>query len=56
VPRWVDTQTEGIDDERYAFRFVPRRPSPNWSEKTASLRGARSKKSAVGEATLPPDL
>ena len=22
---WVDTQTKGIDDERYAIRFVPRR-------------------------------
>ena len=29
---WVDTQTKRIDDERYAIRFVPRRPGSNWSE------------------------
>jgi hypothetical protein len=23
---WIDTQTKSIDDERYAIRFVPRRP------------------------------
>src|SRR5215216_1119453 len=23
---WVDTRTKSIDDERYAIRFVPRRP------------------------------
>jgi uncharacterized protein YdeI (YjbR/CyaY-like superfamily) len=28
---WVDTQTKGIDEERYAIRFVPRRPGSNWS-------------------------
>ena len=28
---WVDTQTKGIDVERYAIRFVPRRPGSNWS-------------------------
>src|SRR5215208_6742631 len=28
---WVDTQTKSIDDERYAIRFVPRRPGSNWS-------------------------
>ena len=26
---WVDSQTKSIDDERYAIRFVPRRPGSN---------------------------
>ena len=30
---WVDTQTRRIDDDRYAIRFVPRRPGSNWSPK-----------------------
>ena len=28
---WVDTQTQRIDDERYAIRYVPRRPGSTWS-------------------------
>ncbi len=56
---WVDTQTKRIDDERYAIRFVPRRPSSNWSAK--NRRAARRlvderRVTAVGLATLPDDL
>src|SRR5512133_1965037 len=36
---WVDTQTKGIDDERYAIRFVPRRSASNWSEATGRWLG-----------------
>ena len=56
---WVDTQTKGIDDERYAIRFVPRRPGSNWSPTNREiarrlLRDGRM--TAAGIALLPPDL
>ena len=56
---WVDTQTKGIDDDRYAIRFVPRRPGSNWSatnrEKVRRLRHD-GRLTPAGEAALPPDL
>lgn len=56
---WVDTQTKGIDDERYAIRFVPRRPGSNWSatnrDRVRRLR-RDGRLTAAGEAVLPPDL
>jgi uncharacterized protein YdeI (YjbR/CyaY-like superfamily) len=56
---WVDTQTKGIDDERYAIRFVPRRPGSNWSatnrEKVRRLL-AEGRMTAAGRAVLPDDL
>jgi len=56
---WVDTQTKSIDEERYAIRFVPRRPGSNWSPRNREivrrlLREGRI--TALGTATLPPDL
>jgi uncharacterized protein YdeI (YjbR/CyaY-like superfamily) len=56
---WVDTQTKGIDAERYAIRFVPRRPGSNWSATNRErvrrlLREGRL--TPAGEALLPPDL
>jgi uncharacterized protein YdeI (YjbR/CyaY-like superfamily) len=56
---WVDTQTKGIDDERYAIRFVPRRPGSNWSERNRELARRLvedGRMEPAGEATLPPDL
>ena len=29
---WIDSQQKGIDDERFAQRFSPRKPGSNWSE------------------------
>lgn len=29
---WVDSQQKGIDEERFAQRFSPRKPGSNWSE------------------------
>ena len=56
---WVDTQTKGIDDERYAIRFVPRRPGSNWSatnrERVRRLR-QEGRLTPAGQAALPPDL
>src|SRR5918911_1435314 len=53
---WVDTQTKGIDDERYAIRFVPRRPGSNWSETNRRLAKrllAEGRVLPAGVATLP---
>jgi uncharacterized protein YdeI (YjbR/CyaY-like superfamily) len=56
---WVDTQTKGIDDQRYAIRFVPRRPGSNWSatnrEKVRRLL-AEGRMTPTGRAVLPDDL
>jgi uncharacterized protein YdeI (YjbR/CyaY-like superfamily) len=56
---WVDTQTKGIDDQRYAIRFVPRKPGSNWSatnrEKVRRLL-AEGRMTPAGQALLPPDL
>jgi uncharacterized protein YdeI (YjbR/CyaY-like superfamily) len=56
---WVDTQTKGIDDERYAIRFVPRRPGSNWSETNRQMARRlldEGRLTAAGLATLPTDL
>lgn len=56
---WVDTQTKRIDDERYAIRFVPRRPGSNWSEtnrRMARRLRALGRIRPAGEAMLPRDL
>ena len=56
---WVDTQTRRIDEERYAIRFVPRRPRSHWSAKNRAM--ARQllldgRIRAAGLASLPDDL
>jgi uncharacterized protein YdeI (YjbR/CyaY-like superfamily) len=56
---WVDTQTKSIDDERYAIRFVPRRPGSSWSatnrERVRRLL-AQGRMTPAGRAMLPDDL
>jgi uncharacterized protein YdeI (YjbR/CyaY-like superfamily) len=56
---WIDMQTKSIDEERYAIRFVPRKPGSNWSaynrERVKELVAAGRLKPA-GKAVLPPDL
>ena len=56
---WVDTRTKRIDDERYAIRFVPRRPRSHWSanNREMALRLLEEGRvHAAGRAALPPDL
>jgi uncharacterized protein YdeI (YjbR/CyaY-like superfamily) len=40
---WIDGQSKGLDEGRYAQRVTPRRPGSNWSKvnvaKVAALRG-----------------
>ena len=56
---WVDTQTRRIDEQRYAIRFVPRRPRSHWSEKNRTMARrllAAGRIRPAGVATLPGDL
>ena len=56
---WVDTQTRRIDDERYAIRYVRRRPGSNWSSRNREIAQrlrADGRLTASGIASLPPDL
>jgi uncharacterized protein YdeI (YjbR/CyaY-like superfamily) len=56
---WVDTQTKRIDDERYAIRFVPRRPRSNWSPTNREMARrllAEGRVTEAGAAVLPSDL
>jgi uncharacterized protein YdeI (YjbR/CyaY-like superfamily) len=56
---WVDTQTKGIDDERYAIRFVPRRPNSNWSPTNRDIARRLVQEGRMtrrGAAALPDDL
>ena len=56
---WVDTQTKRVDDQRYAIRFVARRPGSNWSptnrERVRRLQ-REGRMTPAGQAVLPPDL
>jgi uncharacterized protein YdeI (YjbR/CyaY-like superfamily) len=56
---WVDIQTKSIDDERYAIRFVPRRPGSSWSTRNREIAERlieQGRMKPAGEAALPPDL
>lgn len=56
---WVDSQSKGLDDERYAIRFSPRRPNSNWTDtnKDIARRLIREgKMTPEGRATLPDDV
>jgi uncharacterized protein YdeI (YjbR/CyaY-like superfamily) len=56
---WVDTQTQRIDDDRYAIRFVPRRAGSNWSPTNRELARRLLREDRIGPAglaTLPDDL
>ena len=56
---WVDTQTKRIDDERYAIRYVPRRPGSKWSPRNRAIARRlvlEGRMTAAAERTLPPDL
>jgi uncharacterized protein YdeI (YjbR/CyaY-like superfamily) len=56
---WIDGLEKGIDAERYALRFSPRRPKSNWTEtnkERARRMIAEGKMTEAGLATLPPDM
>lgn len=56
---WIDTQAKGIDDERYAMKFVPRRPGSSWSARNREAARrliAEGRMQPAGTAALPPDF
>ena len=56
---WVDTHTRRIDTERYAIRFVPRRPGSHWSPKNRAMARRlldAARITSAGHASLPTDL
>ena len=56
---WVDVQTKGIDGERYAIRFVPRRPGSTWSPTNRGIVArllAEGRMRPAGVAVLPDEL
>ena len=56
---WIDGLEKGMDSERYALRFSPRRPRSNWTE-TNKERARRliteGRMTEAGLASLPPDM
>lgn len=56
---WIDGFEKGMDSERYATRFTPRRPKSNWTETNKARAGkmiAEGKMTEAGRITLPPDV
>ena len=56
---WVDTQTKRIDVDRYAVKFVPRRPGSHWSPKNRQMARelvASGHMTDAARVTLPDDL
>jgi uncharacterized protein YdeI (YjbR/CyaY-like superfamily) len=56
---WIDGFEKGMDAERYATRFTPRRPKSNWTgtnKERARQMIAEGKMTEAGRAALPPDL
>jgi uncharacterized protein YdeI (YjbR/CyaY-like superfamily) len=56
---WIDGFEKGMDAERYATRFSPRRPKSNWTEtnrERARKMIAEGKMTEAGLATLPADF
>ena len=53
---WIDGFEKGMDAERYATRFTPRRPKSNWTEtnkERARKLIAEGRMTAAGLASLP---
>jgi uncharacterized protein YdeI (YjbR/CyaY-like superfamily) len=56
---WIDGLEKGMDAERYATRFTPRRPKSNWTEtnkERARKMIAEGKMKEAGRAALPDDF
>ena len=56
---WIDSMEKGIDAERYATRFSPRKPKSNWTntnKERARKMIAEGRMSPAGKATLPQDV
>ena len=56
---WIDNIEKGMDTERYATRFSPRKAKSNWTNTNkdrARRLIAEGRMTPAGRATLPPDV
>ena len=56
---WVDNLGQRVDEERWALRFTPRKPTSNWSETNREMARrllAEGRVLDTGKALLPDDL
>jgi uncharacterized protein YdeI (YjbR/CyaY-like superfamily) len=56
---WIDGFEKGLDADRYAIRFSPRRPKSNWTNTNkdrARKMIAEGRMTKAGRATLPLDV
>ena len=56
---WIDNTKKGMDAERFATRFSPRKPKSNWTntnKERARKMIAGGRMSPAGKATLPSDV
>jgi uncharacterized protein YdeI (YjbR/CyaY-like superfamily) len=56
---WIDGLEKGMDAERYALRFSPRRPKSNWTEtnkERARKMISEGRMTEAGLAALPKDF
>lgn len=56
---WIDSMIRGVDDERYAQRFTPRRKNSNWTETNRAIARRlirEGRMTEAGKATLPEDI
>jgi uncharacterized protein YdeI (YjbR/CyaY-like superfamily) len=56
---WIDGLEKGMDIERYALRFSPRRQKSNWTDtnkERARRMIAQGKMMEAGRASLPEDF
>lgn len=56
---WIDGLEKGMDAERYALRFSPRRTKSNWTNTNkdrARRMIAEGRMTQAGRAALPPDV
>jgi len=56
---WIDGLEKGMDAERYALRFSPRRPKSNWTNTNkdrARKMIAEGRMTPAGRASPPPDV
>ena len=56
---WIDNMEKGMDAERYALRFSPRKPKSNWTDtnkERARKMIAEGRMTPAGRLTLPPDV
>ena len=56
---WIDGISKGIDAEKHAQRFSPRRKKSNWTETNKAISRrliAEGRMTAAGQAALPEDM